>query len=103
MVDEKLWTLSPRLTGVTPHVSLGRIPLGRSLTEGLMQVGSAQPLELGDGRIKIQRRSSQGGHRRTEERKQNRLHSLSSPSAVLSVPEFGKSIGLTSPIIAARG
>jgi hypothetical protein len=54
---------------VTPDVSLGRIPLGCSLTEGLMQVGSAQPLELGDGRIKIQRRSSQGGHRRTEERK----------------------------------
>jgi hypothetical protein len=26
-----------------------------------MRVGSAQPLELGDGRIKIQRRSSRGG------------------------------------------
>jgi hypothetical protein len=41
---------------VTPDVSLGR-----SLSEGLMRVGSAQPLELGDGRIKIQRRSSRGG------------------------------------------
>jgi hypothetical protein len=46
---------------VTPDVSLGRIPLGRSLNEGLMQMGLAQLLELGDGRIKIHRRSARGG------------------------------------------
>jgi hypothetical protein len=46
---------------VTPDVSLGRIPLGCNLSEGLMQEGSAQPLEPGDWRIKIHKRSARGG------------------------------------------
>jgi hypothetical protein len=57
-----------------------------------MYVGWAKPIKAGRGEDKYSEEVSTRGHQRTEERKQNRLHSLFSSSVVLSVPEFRRSI-----------